>query len=228
MTQGDVVLKLITFGKRRAGLSPEGFQRYWRTRHAELVRSVPGLRRYVQNHTLLSVYERREPAADGVAELWFDDEVCLRQGLGSAQMAAVRADELRLLDRTSQGSLVASEHTVMDGLAPVDAVKQISLLTRRRDLSVAAFQSYWREKHAPVASAIPGMRRYVQCHALPSTYSEGPIPTRDGVPIAWFDDTAALRAAADSEAFAATMADNANFLEPDLPFVLAREHVVSP
>jgi len=220
------VLKLILFGKRRPGLKPAAFQDYWRSRHAELVRSIPGLRRYVQNHTLLSVYERREPAVDGVAELWFDDEACLRQALGSSQMAAVRSDEPRLLDRASLGSLIATEHLVMDGQPPPDAVKQISLLTRRRDLSVEDFQSYWRDKHSAVASAIPGMRRYVQCHALPSSYQDGPIPSRDGVPIAWFDDTAALRSAAGSGAFAATMADNANFLEDDLPFVLAREHVV--
>ncbi|MCG8588286.1 MAG: EthD family reductase [Proteobacteria bacterium] len=62
------MVKLVAFFKRRDGITPEQFQHHWRTTHAELVVKQQGLRRYVQNHTLLSAYAKGEPAYDGVAE----------------------------------------------------------------------------------------------------------------------------------------------------------------
>ncbi len=53
-------------------------------------------------------------------------------------------------------------------------------------------------------------------------------PTCDGVPLAWFDSTDALRASAPSEAYARTREDEAKFLEPgQLSFVIAREREIS-
>ena len=46
------MVKVVTFLKRKAGMSVEDFQRYWRTRHPEVVVRLPGVRRYVQSHTL--------------------------------------------------------------------------------------------------------------------------------------------------------------------------------
>ena len=39
-------------------------------------------------------------------------------------------------------------------------------------MTVEQFQTYWCGTHAPIAGAIPGVRRYVQCHVLPEL---GPI-----------------------------------------------------
>ena len=46
------MVKVVTFLKRKAGMSVEDFQSYWRTRHPEVVVRLPGVRRYVQSHTL--------------------------------------------------------------------------------------------------------------------------------------------------------------------------------
>ncbi len=46
------MVKVVTFLKRKAGMSVEDFQRYWRTRHPQVVVRLPGVRRYVQSHTL--------------------------------------------------------------------------------------------------------------------------------------------------------------------------------
>ena len=98
---------------------------------------------------------------------------------------------------------------------------------RRRDLSVEAFQAHWREKHAPIAARIPGMRRYVQCHVRPGSYGRDPEPVYDGVPIAWFAGTDAMRESDGSPAYERTRADEANFLEPNrIEFVIAHEHVI--
>jgi len=221
------MLKLVGFLKRRQGMTPETFQAHWRERHAELGRKVPGVRRYVQNHTLLSGYRDRQPVWDGVVELWFDDLAAFRGAWASDEMAPIRADEPAFLDLPSCGGLLAEEHVIVDGEAPPDAVKLISFLTRRADLDVPAFQRYWRERHGPIASRIPGMRRYVQCHTHADSPGGGTRPTCDGVPLAWFESTDALRASAPSAEYARTREDEANFLEPGrLTFVIAREHEI--
>lgn len=43
-------------------------------------------------------------------------------------------------------------------------IKSLSLLTRRPELSHDAFVRHWIEIHAPLAHAVPGVRRYVQNH----------------------------------------------------------------
>jgi uncharacterized protein (TIGR02118 family) len=70
------LIKLIVAIKRHADMSPEQFHHYWRTEHAQKVRSIPAcaryVRRYVQAHTLAEEYASGEPSYDGTAELWFD------------------------------------------------------------------------------------------------------------------------------------------------------------
>ena len=61
------MVKLVVYFKRRAGMEVEPFQECWRTRHAEVVSGLPGIRRYVQSHTLLAGYRKGAPAFDGVA-----------------------------------------------------------------------------------------------------------------------------------------------------------------
>jgi hypothetical protein len=46
------------------------------------------------------------------------------------------------------------------------------------------------------------------------------------VAITWFDDTAAMRASAASPEYTRVRADEPNFVAPDLPFVITREHVI--
>jgi len=203
-------------------LAVEEFDRHWSTRHAELVRRLPGLRRYVQNPTLASGYRRREPAWDGVAEAWFDDGDALRVSGSSAEYRAVKADEAAFIDGPSLGSLVTDEVVVVDGAAPPDGVKLFAFLNRRRDLEPEAFGAYWRGRHGPLAARVPGIERYVQCHVAPGIYRAGREPLFDGVPISWFADAEALRASGGSPEYEAVRRDEANFLDGrPLPFAIA-------
>jgi uncharacterized protein (TIGR02118 family) len=59
----------------------------WRTAHAEIVRSIPGVRRYVQNAALRSPDGLSAPFL-GIAELAFDDEEAFGAASGSAEFAA--------------------------------------------------------------------------------------------------------------------------------------------
>jgi uncharacterized protein (TIGR02118 family) len=83
-------------------------------------------------------------------------------------------------------------------------IKSLSLLTRRPELSHAQFVRHWLDIHAPLAHAVPGVRRYVQNHILEERHRADIATTDvavDGIAELWFDDRAAMdRANASPEA----------------------------
>ncbi|MBF6599116.1 MAG: EthD family reductase [Dehalococcoidia bacterium] len=92
-------------------------------------------------------------------------------------------------------------------------VKLIYCISKKPEMSLDAFQAYWRDTHAPIAGAIPGLRRYVQCHVVPEAYAGDARPAYDGAAELWFDDIDALRQAMRSAETAAALADEANFID---------------
>jgi uncharacterized protein (TIGR02118 family) len=73
-------------------------------------------------------------------------------------------------------------------------VKLIFCLRRRPELSVEAFQSYWRDRHAPlVASVAPVLRirKYVQSHSFHDPRLAGGADAR-GATVAPYDGVAEL------------------------------------
>jgi len=221
------MVKLVAFFKRLPGISVEAFQDHWRTTHAELVIRQKGLRRYVQNHTLLSGYRSSEPDYDGVAEAWFDDTQAMRDLAPSAEFAAVKADEANFINAATMGVVLTNEVPISDAPVPPGAVKSIAFLIKRADVTVEFFQQHWREKHGPIAARIPGLRRYVQCHARLGIYAANRRPAFDGIPMSWFDDLDAVRASGQSAEYRATRADETHFMAAGrLPFVVATEHEI--
>ncbi len=218
------MVKLIAFLKRSPDLTPEAFQEHWRTRHARLVVRQPGLRRYVQNHTRLSGYATHAPAWDGIAEAWFDDTQAMRALAARAEYRAVRDDEANFLDVPAMRTVITEEVVMMDAPAPKEGVKNLAMLEKRADVSIAEFGRHWRGVHAQLALTLPGLRRFVQSHTRAGIYRSGRTPFCDGVASTWFDDSEAFRIAATSAELAAVIEDEANFLVPGpRPFVLAKE-----
>lgn len=116
---------------------------------------------------------------------------------------------------------------VRDGSTLPGAVKSVAFLNRKPGLSVEEFQRHWRDVHAPIASRLPGLRRYVQSHTRRSAYEGGRTPAYDGVVLTWFDSTEAIRDTAASGEYARVLADAAVFLAPGAtPSILTREHVI--
>ena len=221
------MIKVVYFFKRRPEMSVEAFQDHWGTTHAQLITALPGIRRYVQNHTLPSAYRKGEPAFDGVAESWFDDTGAMKALASSPQYAAVLTDEPAFIDHASMGSIITEEHVIKDGPAPEGGVKTVDLVTRRAGMPIDAFFKYWRDDHGPLGAASPAVRRYVQSHTRRSIYDSGRTPAYDGAAMMWFDDMETLRTASRTPEFERLRADIDNFIARDKsPFVIAAERVM--
>ena len=92
-------------------------------------------------------------------------------------------------------------------------IKLIYVLHRLPHLSVQEFQTYWRQAHGPVAARIPGVKRYVQCHTLPSAYKGDRVPAYDGAAELWWEDWDSYRAAMRSPEAAAAREDERKFID---------------
>jgi uncharacterized protein (TIGR02118 family) len=221
------MVKMVIFFKRKPGMVVEAFHEHWRTTHADIILRLPGLRRYVQSHTLASGYRKGEPAFDGVAESWFDDTRAMKTLAKTPEYEAVLADEPNFIDRSTMGSIITEEHVIKEAPAPEGAVKSIDFVTRKAGMPIDDFFAYWRGAHAALCAPIPAVLRYVQSHTRRSVYESGRTPAFDGAAMTWFESTEALRAAAATEEFARLRADVANFVAREKsPFVLTREHVI--
>ena len=70
-------------------------------------------------------------------------------------------------------------------------IKSISLLTRRDGMTHEQFVEHWVDVHAPLAHAVPGLRRYVQSHIVEERRRPD-IPAHeveiDGIAELWYDD----------------------------------------
>ena len=109
-------------------------------------------------------------------------------------------------------------------------IKSISLLMRKAGLSHEEFVKHWLEVHAPLAHAVPGVRRYVQSHIIEERMRPD-IPTInvdiDGVAELWYDDRAALERANASSQAKRLHADGALFIGRIKSFVV-EEKVIIP
>jgi uncharacterized protein (TIGR02118 family) len=94
-------------------------------------------------------------------------------------------------------------------------------LSRADGMSTEEFRDHWLDDHAPVASELPGLRRY--------TVSFPTDPDRsqyDALAQLYFEDEAALETAMDSEAGGETARDLANFTGDSMLQLVVEEHVV--
>jgi uncharacterized protein (TIGR02118 family) len=108
-------------------------------------------------------------------------------------------------------------------------IKTIGLLTRKDGWTHEQFMKHWVEIHAPLAHAVPGLRRYVQNH-IEGERMRPDIPTTeveiDGVAELWFDDQAALEAAARTPEMKALHADGAKFIGRIKSYVVEEKFVI--
>ena len=221
------MLKVVTLMKRRRGLSVEDFQKHLSDIHGPLAANGPGLRRYVQSCALPQGYGKGELLFDAVEEMWFDSREAYERYHSSAEFAAVRVDAGSFLDPARTIVMPVDVHVIKGGQIPDNALKNIEFVTKRPGMGLEEFRTYWRNVHGPLAATIPVMHRYEQNHLALSEYAKSEPPAYDGLAITWFASTADMKRGTTTPQYAATRADEPNFL-PDghLPIIVTREHVV--
>ena len=204
------MLKQVTIFKKRPDLSVDAFEGHWRTRHAEVVCELPGLRRYVQNH--MAAAGNR---VDGIAEVWFDDIDAMRANVGHPALDAIRADERNFIDVDTMVSIIAEPATVIDG----DAVgaKLVVLVKRNPAVEPERFHRAWRDEvggaMATLADEPHAPTRYEQDHTRAGAYRHGREPAFDGTASLWFPDQDAAGAFFASPGFATVAASERGLMD---------------
>ena len=108
-------------------------------------------------------------------------------------------------------------------------IKTVGLLTRKNGWTHAQFVKHWVETHAPLAHKVPGLRRYVQNHIRGERTRadiEATAVEIDGIAELWFDDQAALEAAARTPEMKALHADGAKFIGAIKSYVVEEKFVI--
>jgi len=109
-------------------------------------------------------------------------------------------------------------------------IKSVGLLTRKEGLTHEQFVKHWVEIHAPLAHAVPGIRRYVQSHIV-AERTRPDIPATavdiDGIAELWYDDRTAMERAMATPEAKALHADGALFIGRIKSFIV-EEKVIIP
>ncbi len=144
----------------------------------------------------------------------------------------VLADDRQLFDRTpdwpldaKRTSIVARERVIVDGPATPNMVKVIWAFSRKPGLTLDEFQEHWHDVHGQLGAKLPGIRRYVQNHALPEVYANRPM-THDGFSETWWDDLESVRQSRNSPEWQALSADAQTLFTYPMAVVVARETVI--
>jgi uncharacterized protein (TIGR02118 family) len=128
------MIKLVTFQKRVNRLTRPEFEDRWRTVHGPMAAIFPGLRGYMLGFSL----DRGEPAADGIAQLWFDSRDAAQSSYASDIGRRGSADASQWLARREH--LLASEVWITrTGSLDETPVKLVLCAKRRDGLSRQAF-----------------------------------------------------------------------------------------
>ena len=110
------MVKVIWAFTRKPGLSLEEFQSHWYAVHGQqLGAKLPGMRRYVQNHTLAEAYAIRPMTHDGWSEAWWDDLESLHRSRASEAWARLSEDGQTLFSYPM--SVVVARETIIKDCA---------------------------------------------------------------------------------------------------------------
>jgi uncharacterized protein (TIGR02118 family) len=105
-------VKLLFVVFKRADVGHNQCLAQWHgEKHTALVRQLPGLVRWVQNHVASVPHEN---APDGIGELWFSSADALTQAMSSPEMAAAVEDAKSFLDMERTYALVVDEKVVVE------------------------------------------------------------------------------------------------------------------
>lgn len=105
-------------------MTREAFKDYWMNKHGPFFMQnaeAMNAKKYVQSHTVdtplnegLRTSRDMQPEYDGVAEVWFDSEEALLEGMSSPEGlkldAALLEDEGNFIDHSKSSAFIVEEH----------------------------------------------------------------------------------------------------------------------
>ena len=107
------MIKRLTMWHARDGVSREEALRHWRNEHADLVRAVPSLRGYVQDHCTDSP-EGGDIPYTGLGEVWFDSFDAAARATRTPEWFAVISDASTFMDLDTVIAAWADEHRIVE------------------------------------------------------------------------------------------------------------------
>ncbi|MDG4858852.1 EthD domain-containing protein [Streptomyces sp. T-3] len=114
LAKGQDWVKLTILQKRRPGLALEDYRKQSLGSYADVVKGIPGLRRYLHAHTVDGAYVFGESNFDSVEQIWFDDVAALEEALRSPyfkeQVTAAREE---IVDPKYVFSLASKENWII-------------------------------------------------------------------------------------------------------------------
>jgi uncharacterized protein (TIGR02118 family) len=108
----------------------------------------------------------------------------------------------------------------------------MGLLQKRADIDHEEFRSRWRNGHGPIASKLPGLRRYHQ-NPVVDRQQRGITYARDGLDFdgfseLWFDDMPSMQAAFANPNQVKELGEDENRFIGEMKLITAVQHVVIP
>jgi uncharacterized protein (TIGR02118 family) len=187
---------------KRTDWSAEKFRAYWREEHSKLASQLPGLLAYQQNHVTDTAqrgisYKRGPESVDGISQLWFDDSRRMDDAFSAALGAKLIADENHFMAHLR--IVTAEPLEVIKPPAPGAALKRMSFLRRRADVTPEVFAHEWRVVHSALVKTLPGVLGYRQNLITHRESPKGHVVGYEGLPIdgiveLWFENTRLLKA----------------------------------
>jgi len=181
----------LIFAHPKPGMSEHDFQDYWLNYHGpKLASKIPQVRRYMIDSRIPFGPEPDDPLFGGVAEIWLENEETSVASLQTPELLAAREDEPNWAAFWRTVVLNTDAHVLKETSPPPgdgSQIKYFVLLKRKEGLPLEEFRRYALEVHAPHVLALPGLRRYYQCHQRDSMYLIGE-PLLDAAAILWFDN----------------------------------------
>jgi uncharacterized protein (TIGR02118 family) len=180
----------MTMLMRRRDRSLAAFREHWLGRHADIVRAVPQLHRYYQNHIVATLGRAVGAASfnvDGIPELWFLSESDKQAAFASPAAAQLPVDEPNFIEGITIFAIEEAVLTAGKGDAKV-------LVLRRGSGTLGALDAWCRE----LESALPGARactcnRILSADGRPGVTREADPP--DAIVELRFADSQAAKAA---------------------------------
>lgn len=113
LTADDSWIKITYLLARKAGMPLDDYRQKSLDDYAPTVAKLPGLKRYIHNHSVDGLYVFGDSSFDSVEQLWFEDMDALREALASPEFKAVQEIREKILNPRYIFSMVSREHWII-------------------------------------------------------------------------------------------------------------------